>query len=131
MHPKACNTALRSVRTHTHRAVHTRFNLRVGSGGWFHPPFKHALVCAVKQCSHIHVHVHKVVPHDSVCSQSVHFPWPTLRHWINPCEVVPGRKSYSVAYFDQITVFYTCSVLLYFVMDWARVCCVDATCMFK
>ena len=66
--------------------------------------------------------MHKVVPRDSVCSLSVHF---------NPCEVVPGRKSYSVAYFDQITVFYKCSVLLYFVMDRAHVCCVDATCMFK
>ena len=51
--------------------------------------------------------MHKVVPRDFVCSPSVHFPWPTLQHWINPCEVVPGRKSYSVAYFDQITVLYT------------------------
>ena len=38
---------------------------------------------------------------------SVQFPWPTLQQWINPCKVVLGRKSYSVAYFDQITVFHT------------------------
>ena len=66
--------------------------------------------------------MHKVVSRDFVCSPSVHFPWPTVRHWINSYEVVPGRKSYSVAYFDQITVFQTnAQVLLYFVTDRARV----------
>ena len=52
--------------------------------------------------------MHKVVPHDSVCSPSVHFPWPTLRHWINPCEVVPGGKSYSVTYSKLCIVLWLC-----------------------